>query len=105
MKVIWAPLAEERAKEIARFIGQESREAARLWLIDVFGAVERLEQFPHSGRKVPEIQRADIREIIQGKYRIIYRLESDRISILTVQHGRQSLAIEELPKPVRKNPS
>ena len=37
----------------------------------------------------------DFREIIHGNYRIIYRLQTEIVSILTVRHGRQILPIDE----------
>jgi plasmid stabilization system protein ParE len=68
MKIVWSPLALERVNEIAEHIAQDNVEAARLLLIDIFGAVERLEKFPRSGRIVPEIARSNIREIIFKKW-------------------------------------
>ena len=49
-----------------------------------------------SGRIVPEIHREDIRELIYGNYRIIYRLETKKVAILTVRHGKQILPIDEI---------
>jgi toxin ParE1/3/4 len=61
-------------------------------LVDgLFAAVARLAQFPLSGRQVPEFQREDLREIIQHGFRIIYRVETKRIAILTVRHSLQLL--------------
>lgn len=45
---------------------------------------------PKSCRVVPELNRSDIREIIFGNYRVIYKVTDD-IHILTVRHGRQLL--------------
>jgi len=64
-------------------------------VIDIFGAVERLQRFPKSGRVVPEVKRPNIREIIFKNYRVIYRIERSRLSILTVRHGKQRLPLEE----------
>lgn len=77
-------------EEAADYIGEGRVEAARRWVLSLFRVVERLESFPESGRFVPEISgRRDLREVIHGEYRIIYRLESERISILTVRHARR----------------
>ena len=46
---------------------------------------------PFSGRKVPEYEAEDIRELIEKPYRIIYRLEQGKIDILAVIHGAQLL--------------
>jgi plasmid stabilization system protein ParE len=58
--------------------------------------VERLKDFPEQGRRVPEAKRADVREIFFKGHRIVYRIESKRIVILTVRHTRQLLDIKEL---------
>jgi len=99
MKIIWSPLALERVDEIVDYVAQENLEAARLLAIDLFGAVERLEKFPESGRIVPEGNRQNIREVIQGKYRIIYRADAKQVAILTVRHVRQRLLPDEITQP------
>ncbi|MGE0129924.1 MAG: type II toxin-antitoxin system RelE/ParE family toxin [Blastocatellales bacterium] len=96
MKITWSPLALERAGEIVDFIARENVEAARLIAIELFGAVERLEKFPESGRIVPEVNRHNIREIIHGKYRIIYRVDAKQVAILTVRHVRQQFPPDEI---------
>jgi len=96
VKVIWSPLAIDRVTEIARYIAQDSPIAARKWVDSTFQIVERLASFPQSGRIVPEIKHSDYREIIHGNYRIIYRLQTDSVSILTVRHGKQILPIDEI---------
>lgn len=96
MKIIWSPLAIERINEIADYIAEESPEASIKWIDDVFSKVERLEAFPLSGRPVPEIDRSDIREILFGNYRIIYRILKNEVDILTVRHSKQKLPKKEI---------
>ena len=97
MKVVWSPLALERVDEIADYIAADNIEAARVFLIDIFAAVGRLRRFPQSGRSVPEVNRSDIREIVfRKKYRVVYRVERQQVSILTVRHGKQRLPLEEV---------
>jgi len=62
----------------------------------IFKLVEPLEDLPKPGRIVPEIERDDFREVIKGNYRIIYRVEPEQVSILTVRHGKQILPLEEI---------
>jgi toxin ParE1/3/4 len=47
--------------------------------------------FPNSGRVVSEFDNDRIREIIEGKYRIIYTIQANQIEVLAVIHGAQSL--------------
>lgn len=96
MKIVWSPLALEPVNEIADYIAENSLEAAKVWLIDIFGVAERLENFPESGRVVPEVKRPNIREVIFKNYRIVYRLERKQISILTVRHSKQRLPLKEI---------
>ncbi|WP_226992310.1 type II toxin-antitoxin system RelE/ParE family toxin [Desulfatibacillum aliphaticivorans] len=42
---------------------------------------------PFSGRKVPEYESDDIRELIENPYRLIYRIKPDQIDVLAVIHG------------------
>jgi plasmid stabilization system protein ParE len=54
-------------------------------------AVERLSRFPRFGASVSEWDREDIREILVGSYRIIYRLRSDFVEIVALIHGARQL--------------
>ncbi|MFZ5797740.1 MAG: type II toxin-antitoxin system RelE/ParE family toxin [Thermodesulfobacteriota bacterium] len=96
MKIIWSPLAIERASEISEYIAQDNPIAAAKWIEALFEKVGVLKSSPMSGRIVPETQRDDIREIIYGNYRIIYAVIKSKVCILTVRHGRQILPTEEI---------
>lgn len=101
MKVVWSPLAIERAVEQARFIAEDKPGAARKWLGGLFAAAGGLARFPHLGRVVPELARETFRELDFGGYRLIYRVEARRITILTVRHSRRLLDLGELgQKPI-----
>jgi plasmid stabilization system protein ParE len=52
---------------------------------------ETIPRHPDLGRIVPEIQNPDYRERFIHKYRIIYRVESERILIAAVIHGSRQL--------------
>jgi plasmid stabilization system protein ParE len=96
MKIIWSPLAIDRASEIAAYIAQDKPSAAEKWINTVFSKIEQLESSPEIGRVVPEIRNDQFRELIYGNYRIIYRIEKKQISILTIRHGKQILPIDEI---------
>ena len=96
MRIIWSPLAVDRASEIAYYIAQDKPLAAEKWIDTVFSKVEELKSSPEIGRIVPEISGNQFRELIYGNYRIIYRIEKKQISILTIRHGKQILPINEI---------
>jgi toxin ParE1/3/4 len=96
MKIIWSPLAVDRVSEIAGYIAQDNPVAAESWITTVFTKVEDLKAFPESGCVVPETDNKAIRELIYGNYRIVYRIEEKRLSVLTVRHGKQLLPVDEI---------
>jgi toxin ParE1/3/4 len=91
VRVIWSPLALERVVEIAEHVAIARPNAAADWVEAIFDSVRRLEDFPESGRWVPEARRSDLREVIHGSYRVIYRVDPDCLNVLTVRQGRQEL--------------
>lgn len=96
MKIVWSPLAMDRASEIAEYIALDKPSAAEKWIDTVFSKVEQLISSPEIGRVVPEIGNDQFRELIYGNYRIIYRIGKIQISILTIRHGKQMLPVDEI---------
>lgn len=96
MKITWSPLAVEQVRDIVSYIALDKPSAAEKWAEKIFNSVERLIDFPDSGRVVPEINRNEIREVVQGNYRVIYKVEEKEIFILIVKSYRQILKPEEI---------
>ncbi len=97
MNLSWSPLAIERVSEIAEYIARDNLPAAQRWVEEIFDRMGQLERFPDSGRHPT---RPDLREIIHGNYRIIYRVSPEGVDILTVRHGRQILPLDEIAEKV-----
>ena len=96
MKIIWSPLSIECITEIAQYIANDNPTVADNWIKEIFLSVEQLETFPKSGKVVTEVKNDAVRELIYGNYRIIYLIESEQISILTVRNVRQILPESDL---------
>jgi toxin ParE1/3/4 len=95
MRIVWSPLALERVEDIAQYIAEDKPAAAVEWVDGLFATVERLADFPQSGRIVPELGAHRIREVMFGAYRVIYSIK-DQIDILTVRRSNQLLRASEL---------
>jgi toxin ParE1/3/4 len=95
VKIIWSALALERVVEIGEYIARDRPNAAADWVEGVFASVGPLARFPKSGRPVPESTRTDLREVLHGSYRVIYRTDPEHIVILTVRHARQELRSDD----------
>ena len=89
--VRWTPQATEDLESIIEFIADDSPHYAQLFAINSIKAVERLWDFPDLGRIVPEFDDPDIREILLGNYRIVYRIQKGSVEILTIYHGSRIL--------------
>ena len=89
MRVVWAPRAIARAAEISQYIAADRPAAAEAWVEQLFAKAATLRQHPGRGHKVPELRRDEIRQILYGKYRVIYRLDPKRVVVLTIRHRRQ----------------
>ena len=75
---------------------RERPSAAAKWLRQLLAGVQALGRFPQRGRMVPELDRTEIREIIQAPYRVIYRVDAKRVVILTVRHSRRAFDRDEV---------
>lgn len=90
--IIWSPRAVADLQEIRAFIEADSPAWAELTVRRLVAAVERLQQFPESGRMVPERQSPALREVIFGNFRIVYRRSSNSVEIVTVFRGSRDFA-------------
>lgn len=86
MKVYWTLNAIKHLTNIYEYIALNSPTYARRMVDRITQRSEQISTQPFSGRKVPEYETEDIRELIEKPYRIIYRLKQDQIDVLAVIH-------------------
>ena len=95
-RVRWTPQAADDLEAIRDFFARDSEHYAALVIRRLVEAVDVLEQFPLSGRRVPEHpHRDDLRELVRPPFRIVYRVTGDVLHLLTVFHS--SRPIPEIP--------
>jgi len=90
-RVDWSRRALQDLEAIAEYIAADSPAYAGIVVKKVVSQTKMLAQFPRSGRKVPEFDNDDIRELIVYAYRIIYRLQENAVVIAAVIHGKRIL--------------
>ena len=84
-------------KEIYDYISYDSKKYAQYQILKIRNSIKILKQYKFSGKIVEEYNDENIREIIEGNYRIIYKiLGDDRIDIITIHHGERSLISRKL---------
>ena len=92
VEIRFAESAWDDLDSITDYIAQDSVRFAQEFSDRILNHIEKLEQYPKLGRVVPEFQNESLRELIQGKYRIVYRVYSDElVIILRIVHGRKLL--------------
>ncbi len=94
VSVNWTQRAEDSLDAIYDYIASDAPRYAGQFVEKIIAAVDQLEDFPLSGRPVPEAEREDIREVIFQDYRIIYWVISDeQVDIVGVLHGALNLML------------
>ncbi|MGE5294279.1 MAG: type II toxin-antitoxin system RelE/ParE family toxin [Solirubrobacterales bacterium] len=89
----WAPSARLDIRELAAYIAESRPQASAHFITQVFLAVERLADFPESGRVVPEFGDPGLREIIRRPCRIVYRIRTQEglVEIVRVWHAARGI--------------
>jgi toxin ParE1/3/4 len=90
-RVGWSQRALHDLEAIADYIAADSPAFAGIVVKKIVSRTRMLAQFPRSGRKVPEFDNEDIRELIVYSYRIIYQLQEHEVVIAAVIHGKRVL--------------
>ena len=92
VEIKWTDFAIENLNDIGDYIEKDSFKYAEIVVNYLFDSVEILEQHPLAGRMVSEFNDTNIRELIRGSYRVVYKiLNENRIDILTIHHSAQLL--------------
>jgi len=101
VRLRWTERSRSDLLAIRRFIARDKPGAARAWLARLRHRALQAADLPSAGRKVPELGRDDVREVLERGYRIVYRVLEDEIHILTVFEGHKSLRPDNLEEPNR----
>ena len=93
-RVSFAPSALTNLEEIRSWYADEQvPEVGERLVREIVAAVLRLADFPESGRMVPEFGLARLREIIHSPFRIVYRLDEERVRVVRVWRSERLLGL------------
>ena len=87
MTIEWTEPALRDLESIRDYIRRDSKYYADRFIERIVGAVESLTSFPQVGRVVPEANNPALRELLYANYRIMYRVEPDRVLLIAVVHA------------------
>jgi toxin ParE1/3/4 len=89
VRVRFTPTGRVQFLAAIAFIRRENPVAAARFRQRAEQALRRLEQFPESGRVVPEFPDLPYREVIVPPYRVFYRIKEAVVWVVAVWHGAQ----------------
>ncbi|MBK7360393.1 MAG: type II toxin-antitoxin system RelE/ParE family toxin [Saprospiraceae bacterium] len=90
-KIKWGKKATKDLKSIHEYISLDSRFYANQYISKIVLRVDQLQNFPESGRIVPEKEDPSIRELIEGNYRIFYKTQRGNVIILRIHHSSRKI--------------
>ncbi len=91
MRVHWTDTAQAHLDAVHAYITQDSAEYANRTIDRITRRSQQIADFPLSGRRVPEYDMDQVREVIETPYRIIYHIKPEQIDILAVIHGSMNI--------------
>ena len=89
MKVQFTPSARSEFLSVLSYIRRDKPSAAVNFRNRTEEILRRLENFPESGRIIPEFPELPYREVIISPYRFFYKIKADVVWIVAVWHGAQ----------------
>lgn len=90
MRVRWST-GEESQREEAK-LRQASFPKLRQLNQKILESLELIERFPEAAKMYPDYNRADIRLLVVGEYRMSYPIIDDEIIVISFIHGRSNVA-------------
>ena len=95
-RVEWTGRATQDLRAIGRYIAGDDPRAARRWVEGLRLRAREAAAVPKASRRVPELNRDDLREVLMRSYRIVYRVTPSGIVVLTVFEGHRLFPDEVL---------
>ncbi len=96
LKVLWTENSIQDLLVIKDFMSLDSSERSETWIRELYYSGESLAVFPQRGRIVPEFNHENIRELLIGNYRLVYRVKPTSIENLTVFEGHRQLKKKDI---------
>jgi toxin ParE1/3/4 len=85
--VVWARRARSDLRLAITYIQADSPEAARSLASAIVQASRSLSTLWERGRIVPELGQEDVRELLLGRYRLVYEVFPDKVAVVRVLHA------------------
>jgi plasmid stabilization system protein ParE len=97
VKIVWTDLSVIELKEIYDYISLDSKSYAKNQVERIKRKTSILKSMPQIGKFVSELKKKEFRELIEGNYRIIYRIRTkELVEIVTIHHSSRNIYTRDL---------
>ena len=92
MNLIFTEPFHASVAEIKEYISRDSTYYATLYIRKMITHIEILKRNSYLGRVIPEQDDINYRELIYGKYRVLYKVSKDKVYLIRVIHGKRKFS-------------
>jgi plasmid stabilization system protein ParE len=89
-RVAWSERARDSLDEVLTYVAKDSPEGARSIARSAIELAASLATLAERGRVVPEFGDPSIREVFAFRYRLMYRVEAEQVTVLAFVHGARN---------------
>jgi plasmid stabilization system protein ParE len=94
--VKWSLRARADLRAIHDYIAKDSPFNAKSVAQEIRRKADSIAALPYSGRKVPEINDEQVREVPANSWRILYHIRNGDICVVTLVHKRRNLSADDV---------
>ena len=91
MKISWTRTAVGHLADIYEYIARDSKRYAKRMVDRITARSKQIGDFPESAPVVAEYADPAVREVLEGAYRVIYRVQANTVVVLAVIHAARLL--------------
>ena len=100
--LVWTERVVADLEAIGEYIARDNPAGAERWVSMLLALAESASRMPFAGRRVPEFEREEIRELLKKRYRLVYRITKERVEVLTVFEGHRRFPSVQSDPPERE---
>jgi plasmid stabilization system protein ParE len=94
-RVIWSSKAVEDVDAVATYIARDSPSYAAAVVRQILETTRQLEKDPLTGTIISEGDNSTLRDKLAYTYRVIYRVQEDKVTIAAIVHTKRLLGFNE----------
>ena len=97
--VRWSWRARADLKAIHDYIAKDAPLNAKSVVQTILHKADSMAELPYLGRKVPEINDENLREVFAHSWRIFYQVRGREVFIVTLIHKRRQVTADQIESP------